>query len=480
VTFLTICAVLLSTTLFLSSLLFHNRFVFTTDVVPSGDAAADDLLIDRAAHGDLFVGHYSRFRFNHPGPFFLYVRYFGELSLGSLLPGPFNGQVVAILAVSSFFMGLGVSAALDFRPLGWSAMAAVLAVVAAILVLDRPWWTASIWMPHVMVAPFFAFLMLLARTARGRWGTLPWTTFCGAALAHGYAPLALFVALGWPLAVGFGALRHRDGIRKPLVVSGLVIVVFAAPAAVDSIVQPPGNIWRIIEIVQRQGPDQGRSWGSAASYVAAFWTSPVVAAWPLTIVGACLAMASRRSWKTIAYAAGSVAFATVFTIVYLRFAPGELLEYIATYYLAAPIVLIACSIGGGITVIGRRFPRTTFLVGGIAAVAAAIYVDPGRTYSGDPAVRVLSRAIASDVSARGEHVAWLRSADWPMPAGVLVELSREGTPSCIDWPDLAFLFTPDRICHGMPATQYTITTAEECGQNCLARVGGFGVTAAAR
>jgi hypothetical protein len=478
--FLSVSAVLLSSALFLSSSLLHNAFVFTTEIVPTSDAAADTLLIDRIVHGDLFVGHYSRFGFNHPGPFFLYARYLGELCLGPFLPGPFNGQVVAILALSSFFMGLGISGALDFRSSGWSGLAAVPIVVAAILVLERPWWITSIWMPHVVAAPFFAFLMLLAGTARGRWGTLPWTTLCGAALAHGYASLVPFVALSWPLAVGLGFWHHRDGMRKPLIASCVMIVFFIAPVALDAIVHPPGNLWRIIEIMQRQAPDQGRTWGKAATYLAAFWTLPALAAWPLSIVAACIAMSNRSSRKTISYASGSVAVATVFTIVYLRFAPGELLDYIASYYLVTPLSLIACSIGCGIAMISGKFFWTTSLIGAIAAIAAAIYVNPGGTYSGDPAVRVLSRAIASDVSARGERMAWLRSADWPMPAGVLVELSREGTLSCIDQPNGAFLFTPYRICHGLPATQYTITTAEECEQNCLARAGGFGVAVAPR
>ena len=66
------------------------------------------------------------------------------------------------------------------------------------------------WMPHVLVAPFFAFVLLLAGTAQGlTFWMLPAASLCGSALVHGYAPLLVFVGLPWPLALAAGLIQHR-------------------------------------------------------------------------------------------------------------------------------------------------------------------------------------------------------------------------------------------------------------------------------
>src|SRR5215471_11264585 len=56
----------------------RNRFLFPTRLYEQGDAGANSILIEQARHFTLLVGNYSRQRFHHPGPAYMYVQAIGE------------------------------------------------------------------------------------------------------------------------------------------------------------------------------------------------------------------------------------------------------------------------------------------------------------------------------------------------------------------------------------------------------------------
>src|SRR5580700_5050125 len=53
-------------------LLVRNAFLFSTPLPEDADMGANSILIEQARRFTLLVGHYSREKFNHPGPAFLY------------------------------------------------------------------------------------------------------------------------------------------------------------------------------------------------------------------------------------------------------------------------------------------------------------------------------------------------------------------------------------------------------------------------
>ncbi|REM67800.1 hypothetical protein DSI38_09235, partial [Mycobacterium tuberculosis] len=59
-------------------------FVFGPYRLEVGDFAANALNIIRAKSFHEIYGNYSRWQFNHPGPFFFYVYAFGEMVLVDL------------------------------------------------------------------------------------------------------------------------------------------------------------------------------------------------------------------------------------------------------------------------------------------------------------------------------------------------------------------------------------------------------------
>ena len=89
----------------------RNRFLFTTRLYEQGDAGANSILIEQAKHFTLLVGNYSRERFNHPGPAFMYVQAFGEYLFQNALhvvPTAWNAHMLAVFALDSGFVALAV------------------------------------------------------------------------------------------------------------------------------------------------------------------------------------------------------------------------------------------------------------------------------------------------------------------------------------------------------------------------------------
>ena len=74
---------------------------------PDWDIAADMLLVDQLrAQGYQLTGHYSQYRFNHPGPFFVYYNWLAETLTAWLLPSRFNAWVLGSVVANSLCITL--------------------------------------------------------------------------------------------------------------------------------------------------------------------------------------------------------------------------------------------------------------------------------------------------------------------------------------------------------------------------------------
>src|SRR5262249_15819010 len=140
--------------------LVRNRALFSVAVHETGDSAANSIIVGQAKHFRLLVGNYSRIGFSHPGPAYFYLQGFGEwLTYGllHLVPTPWNGQAVAVLAANCAL----VAATLAVLA-GWARSAVPVALVAGVVfgyVALHGEMVARVWMPWMYVAPF---LLLLA------------------------------------------------------------------------------------------------------------------------------------------------------------------------------------------------------------------------------------------------------------------------------------------------------------------------------
>jgi hypothetical protein len=483
-------ATVVAAVLLAAILLVHNWPVLTATIVPSGDAAADMLLVDRANHDWLLTGHYSRFGFNHPGPFFLYLRHIAESLAGGHLTGPYNAQLLAVIGGAALFLGMGAAAAAALVGGGWPGVAAALATLAVVLIQgQRGGMLSDAWMPNVLVAPFFAFVLLLAETIRGRLRLLPATTFCGGALAHGYVVLLPFVVLAWPLALAFGLQSRRQqapGGRGlpvwPLAASLVIILLFVAPPLLDAFLHPPGNIARIVAMTPRLS-GYAEPWGAALAFVAQYWMDLDPAILVAAGAGAVLALREPEPRNGLARVAAVVALVTLILVVAARSMPGPLHHFIGLFYQGALLALAVAAIATGLSVAMHGVAALRYTIIALAVLLAGIAVL-GRFrdgYAGDPSLRALTDAIVRDARAQHDQRVRLQFSDsdrWAIAAGLLVDLDRFGQPSCVAAPELDFLFTPERICPtARDARHYDIVAAEACGDGCIARSGDVGIEA---
>jgi len=140
----------------------------------TGDRALLELYTMHAADGDLRVGPYSRFQWNHPGPIYLYAAaplfaLSGQREFG-LHP---TALLINIAALAAFIF---IVARFGGAALGWSAIAAL----ALFLFRSAPFPGRAIsqllispWNPHVVILPFALLIALCAVLAAGRSLVLP-------------------------------------------------------------------------------------------------------------------------------------------------------------------------------------------------------------------------------------------------------------------------------------------------------------------
>ncbi|MBY0275334.1 hypothetical protein K2Z84_08335 [Candidatus Binatia bacterium] len=465
-------------------LVAQNRTALTAEILPTGDAAADVLLVEHAKHEWLLTGHYSRFDFHHPGPFFFELRRLGEWLAGDAVPGPFNGDLLGVLIGNALFIGIGSAAAALLAGAGWQACAAAIATAIVVLVqAGRDSALSDTWMPSVVVVPFFAFVLLLAQVARGRVRLLPATTLCAGALAHGYVVLLPIVALALPLATATGLRRRtRRGGTVPrwIVPTSVVIaVVFAMPPLIDVVLHFPGNLGRIVATSLATPAGPGRSWSAALRFVAQYWTDLATLPAAVAFVAVLLGLTHRPSHEPLAAILGVIVLLTAALVVIVKRAPDELYPYIARFYLGAPLALECAAIALAIGRLSRRGARNAAAALAILGLGVAARADLGGRERGDPSLRVLTTAIQRDARAHGfdtVELAFEPDDRWPVAAGLLVDLGRQGEQACVAAADWGVLFTPERLCRARgEAARYVVVPPDACGTTCLARTEDAGI-----
>jgi hypothetical protein len=262
---------LLTVALFALLLLNSSGFLFHGHFYEADDYAANSLQVLKAKEFQETVGNYSRFGFHHPGPAFFYVFALGEIlfsDLAHIVPTPFNGQLIALYALSAFF--LGATLALIAR---WLSGARLWFLLLALLF--GAWHFGAVgkyydyipgglgflcpWPPCFIVLPFLCFVVAAASVAAGNGKDLPLMVLAACFLAHGYVAMPLFVGPLTLLAYGALWLEVRSTGRRPWNlfprqhwVAVATIALFLFPIAVNFFAGHPSNLERIIQHTRTQ------------------------------------------------------------------------------------------------------------------------------------------------------------------------------------------------------------------------------------
>ncbi len=252
--------------LFTAVLLNNSELVFHTRLHEGDDYAANSLQVLKAKHFNETVGNYCRFGFHHPGPAFFYLFGWGELvfhDVASIVPTPFNGQLIALYALSAFFFAATVAViaaklrrtaakwfvglALLFAAWHFGAVSRFFAFIPDYLGLLTPW------PPCFIVLPFLCFVVAAGSVAAGYGKDLPLMTLAGCFLVHGHVAMPLFVA---PLTlVAYGSLWRETGrtgertwnaFRRQHWMAAATIALFLAPMIIDLLASEPNNLTLIV------------------------------------------------------------------------------------------------------------------------------------------------------------------------------------------------------------------------------------------
>jgi hypothetical protein len=459
----------------LGVLLYRNAYLFATPLHEDADMGADSILIEQARRWTLLVGNYSRERFHHPGPAFLYVQSWGESLFWSALhvvPTAWNGQLIALYALNALLTATVVAVGC-----GWArTLRGALGVfaVAVFFAALHPVILSSDWMPYVYVPAYFAFLVAIASVAAGRLADLWIAALAGWFCVHGHACFLFFVpvltgcavlALAWPRRRRLpAAMRYCASHYRRSWVAGLVIsLLFALPMAAELALHWPGNFGAYFGYGSSAAAG-GHSAASVARYLLWFWWPHAHAA---AVALAVSAAACAATWWCPAgpvrrFCAFLLLFDALSTAAFAAYAALGIdalnQYYIGYFYWSVPIVAVLVTVLALVERAPSRAALAAVTLAGCAAVAVLAaapqtrtstnHTDPDNLATGantDPALPAAVRRLAAAADGR-PIVLRLQHNAWPDMTGFLIQAERTGVTACLANPSWEFMVTRQFIC----------------------------------
>ncbi|MGH3212379.1 MAG: hypothetical protein ACRDNO_31905, partial [Trebonia sp.] len=372
----------------LGILLGRNAWMFSVPVHEDADMGAYSIQVEQARRFALLVGNYSREKFNHPGPAFLYVQAWGEdlfYGLLRVVPAAWNGEVVGLYLLSSFFAACVV--VIGWR---WGGIRAGLVTLGAVGLYGalHPSVFSSDWMPYEYAPVFLAFLVSVASVAGGRTRDSWLAALSGWFLIHGHACFLLFVPLLWLAA---GAARLAPHLRRQTwprperrvwLPVAVISALFALPIAGELVLHWPGNFGRYFAY-----SDSGRSGGHSvtqvADYALWFWW-PRAGAWAAAAV--LTLAAAGAAWRMPAgrlrrFCLALLAVNAVSTVAFLGYTATGIDEvnqyYIGYFYWSAPVIMILVLLLAGTELLAARQPARAQATAVPALAVAAVLALAG-------------------------------------------------------------------------------------------------------
>jgi hypothetical protein len=472
----------------LGVLLVRNAFLFTTKLYEDADMGAYSIQIEQARRFTLLVGNYSREKFNHPGPAFLYVQSWGESVFWSALhivPTAWNGQLIGLYALYALFAALVVATGYGWTRSvrGAAAVLAVLFVYGAV----HPSVFSSDWMPYEYVLAYLVFVVAIASVAAGH-GQDAWiAALSGWFLIHGHACFLFFVpalsaaalvALAWPRLRSWRSQRHtfsalwsslRDTWRTwlPVVV---ISALFALPIVIELAQHWPGNFGKYFSY-SSSSRSGGHTVAQVIDYTLWFWW-PHAHAWAAPVI--LYAVAALVTWRLPAgpvrrFCVSLLVFDVLSTaafVFYTAVGVDALSEYyIGYFYWSAPVVTLLVIVLGvfeWLSVSGFAVVRSAALAGALCAALAGgaafalasqtrldlLHADPLNSGTGPINDPSMAAGVAYVAALAGGRPIVLRYPhySWPAATGFFVQAERSGVRACAADPNWAFMLTSQFIC----------------------------------
>jgi hypothetical protein len=449
--------------------------------VPAWDFAADMLLGNRIRdEGMLLVGHYSRYEFNHPGPFWFYYNYLFELGLErSGLSRThiwlFGQTIMATLLLG--FTGGGLSLFLFGKLRFWPATLTVF-TLCGYLGADL----VSLWMPHRLIAPYLAFMVCCLLLIQGRIRLLPLATLLTCVLIHGYATMPLFTLLPLTVALLLGwRVRQKTGISRAAITasmtaSALIAGVFVLPIAYDALYVSPSNLSKLLYAQHGFSFLPKPNWLEMLSFIRSLL--PPDGFWLALGIGITTLLALRPRYSVVrpALQASALLLGTVLLLVlYYKRTPAPLYDFVALFSTGIAPLLLAVVLMSALNETLSRFNQSlpiqalaVFACFFLVYLLAPFKQSPEQVEQKSNEFSEFAEFMRRDLPP--EQMASIDYSNhdlWPFMAGLLLELDRQGMKACTTWRHMGFLYTDAETCLPEMRPQYRVVPADQCEGLCL-------------
>jgi hypothetical protein len=445
---------------------------------PAGDIALIESYTIHATRGELFLGPYSRFGWNHPGPIYFFLQAPFYILSEHRSAGLSAGALVINLTA------LGLLLWVCARQSGRSLLALSVGASSVFFTWKAADMLASQWNPHVLVLPTMAIVVVSAAVAAGAIALLPVLAALVSFVVQthlGLAPTVLAVA---GIAVAFALVRTRGaapGSRQRIwpvlhATFWLLLLLWLLPI-VEELSAPEGNLsrlWTFFAVDESEGQRFRIAFRVWANMISAVVRSNVDVGWGMRL------RTPPDPWSQAWAIAQTVAVALIL-------ARGLVL---GDRFRAALAALLLAASAAGLWSITRIeddiYDHLVFWVAGIGALELAIIADavlelvsrgpglmtPGRAMAacavlwlaaaaiGFQQMRVVvsrsfrpefeqltSRRLADVVlpeferEGHGPPLAKIDQPAWGVAAGVLLQLQKRDIPFAVE-EDWWFMFGP--------------------------------------
>lgn len=269
----------------------------TESFYPIGDNACIESRVLTASQSVQYVGTWSRFGWNNPGPLYFYmlVPFYLLSSMGtqSLHAGALFLNIVSVLIVLWCLLRTGNSRLFFFA-------AFFLSLYAQHYLGLR--FLRGVWDPYVTVLPFAAFTLISVHLSLGNPRILPLAAGLFTFLVQtrvGYLPVST-----WVLAVSLllCGTRHAGGLRgfvtsrefsRPMAIAAALLAVLWALPVVEAVRNPPGNLGELLRFFLLPS-QEGQTVAHSFELVARVTNQPLVRLLNQLAPGAGVAVGTRN------------------------------------------------------------------------------------------------------------------------------------------------------------------------------------------
>lgn len=473
--------ILAANLLLLISYLVYKPFI-TKPKFPRGDLAANMLLTEKIKDdGFLLTGHYSRFGFNHLGPFFFYWLHFAEKIPMHFGIDKEGSWIIAGILLKILFSLLGGFLALKGmrKPINFTPLF-VFSLVSLIIFdpLNMDVWPANL-LPHAFLAFFFSLILIL----QGRTRYLPISFFLCCALVHGYIALLAFAPPLLFLSILYSVLTKKIKYKKSvwihIGVSFIVVGLFVLPIIVETLINTPSNLEKILSTTRKLS---GKSFYEV---MLIYRTILLQDLYLLCLIPIFLSLYYFKSVsKTYFFYFVSLFFiTTILYYVFFSFAPGKLMMYTGRFCKGisigfVSIVLMLPFVNKTTNTLGVKLwklvPVLCFILIYIPNHNDRVLslLSKGPDYGQNDIVKRLSDII--EQSPKKNYRISSQPGNWGLIVGILLELKMRGHNVCTT-NNMKLHATKNMICSKQEKENLMIVYKRKCVNGCIGHYKRFGI-----